>query len=69
MQTPIEPETYLSWKDVRHLLGGISRSTWWRMMRRGEAPLPIRLSPNRVGWSSRAISVFQAQRRGEIQEP
>ncbi len=38
----------LSIRDVCLRLG-ISRSTLWRLMRSGDLPKPLQLSPNRVG--------------------
>lgn len=33
----------------------LSRSTIWRLSRAGAFPQPVRLSPNRVGWSRAAV--------------
>jgi len=39
----------LKLKDVVHLTG-LSPVTIWRLEQRGEFPIKIALSPNRVGW-------------------
>ena len=36
-------------------LTGLSKTTIWRLSRRGEFPRSLRLSPGRVGWSERAV--------------
>ena len=38
-----------------HRLTDLSRSTRWRMMKQGQFPKKIRLSPNRGGWRLSAI--------------
>ena len=40
----------LSWRTVRSMIGNLGRTTWWRLMRAGKAPRPIRISPGRVAW-------------------
>ena len=39
----------LKLKDVVHMTG-LSPVTIWRLEQRGEFPIKIALSPNRVGW-------------------
>ncbi len=58
-------ERHYSWEELQTMLGGISRTTWWRMRRRGEAPDPIRLSPQLHVWAESDINAFLAKRRGE----
>lgn len=47
---------------------GISRVTLWRLSKKGGFPPAIQLSPNRIGWSRKAIeewlqaNVLTAQR-------
>lgn len=41
---------------------GLSRSTIYEMIRRGEFPAPIELGPNRVGWLSDEIDAWLATR-------
>jgi predicted DNA-binding transcriptional regulator AlpA len=53
----------LSWPEVRPLIGGQGRTTWWRAIRRGEAPKPLRVSPGRVAWRATEIYAWQAARR------
>lgn len=40
----------LAWKTVRPMVGNLGRTTWWRLIRAGQAPRPIRISPGRVAW-------------------
>jgi prophage regulatory protein len=44
-------ERILTTKDVLDILT-VSRSTLWRMRRRGLFPKPMRISPGRIGWRS-----------------
>lgn len=50
----------LSWKTLRPMTGNLGRTTWWRMIRDGKAPRPIRISPGRVGWWEDDIREWQA---------
>lgn len=34
----------------------LSRPTLWRLMKKGEFPQSLKLSPGRIGWSERAVS-------------
>ncbi len=47
----------------RRNLTGLSRTTWWRLELRGEAPARRKLSQNAVGWSLKEILEWQDQRR------
>lgn len=46
--------------DVEHLkaLLSLSRTSLWRYCRLKILPAPIRLGPNRIGWSRAAIQKF-----------
>lgn len=41
----------------------LSRSTLWRLVRRGELPRPLRLSPGRVGWLESDVRKWLESRR------
>jgi predicted DNA-binding transcriptional regulator AlpA len=56
------PEPLYSWNQIRPLIGNMGRSTWERAMRRGEAPKPIRISPNRMAWTASSIADWQSKR-------
>lgn len=56
------PDVLIRWPELQPLLGGISRVTWWRLIRDGKAPRAIQVSPNCVAWSASEIAAFQAQR-------
>ena len=45
----------ISFGELSERLGGISRSTIWRMHRRGDFPRPISISPGRVLWDESAV--------------
>lgn len=51
----------LRWPDVQPLVG-VSRTTWWRLVRSGAAPSPRRISPGCIGWMEGEIAAFQAAR-------
>ncbi len=40
----------------------LSRTTLWRLVRRGEFPKPVRVSPGRVAWSESAINGWIASK-------
>jgi len=47
--------------EVLHRVG-VSRTTWWRLIKAGVAPAPVKLSPRCVGWYDDAIDAFIASR-------
>jgi prophage regulatory protein len=60
------PEPVLRWPALQPLVG-VSRTTWWRMVRAGQAPAPVRLSQSCVGWPESAIKAFQASRASKME--
>jgi predicted DNA-binding transcriptional regulator AlpA len=58
---PKKLQVLLSWSQVRPLIGNQGRTTWWRAIRRGEAPAPVQVSPGRVAWRESDICAWQAQ--------
>jgi len=40
----------------------LSRTTLWRMIRRGEFPKPVHVSPGRVAWSEAALTEWFASK-------
>ena len=54
MSARASPDDFLSWRQVQAMVG-VSRSTWWRMRQRGEAPDPEPISPRRKGYRRRII--------------
>ena len=43
----------------------MSRVTLWRLRRRGEFPAPVRLSRNRMGWTSESVQSWINSRTGK----
>lgn len=41
----------------------LSRTTLWRLSRKGEFPSPVKLSENRIGWSLNAVETWLADRQ------
>lgn len=52
----------LPWRRVKEIIG-LSRTTAWRMQRRGDFPLPVPVSPGRVGWSESELMAWKAARK------
>lgn len=40
----------------------LSRTTLWRLSRKGTFPAPVKLSENRIGWSLQAVEAWVADR-------
>src|ERR1044071_5879399 len=55
-------EVILRWPVVRGIVG-MSRSTVWRMIQRGEFPGAIPLSPGAVGWARSEIDAWVKARK------
>jgi len=49
-------------RAVTEIRVGLSRTTIWRLQRRGQFPRQVRLSPNRVGWLESEINAWIAAR-------
>jgi predicted DNA-binding transcriptional regulator AlpA len=60
-EAPRARERLLAWRTVRELTG-LSRTTAWRLQKRGEFPLPVVMSPGRVGWRESEVEAWQASR-------
>jgi len=61
LEPDIGDDRFLSWPKVRDITD-ISRSTAWRLQNSGEFPLPVVLSPGRVGWSEREVTAWKRSR-------
>ena len=61
--TPDEREDRLLPWDRVHDITGLSRTTAWRMQRRGDFPIPVPVSPGRVGWSETELTAWKAARK------
>ncbi len=59
--TPTDPDRFLREAEVRRITG-LSRTTRWRMERRGEFPRRRILSRNAVGWLASQIEGWMAER-------
>jgi predicted DNA-binding transcriptional regulator AlpA len=66
-EAPRARERFLSWKKVRELTG-LSRTTAWRLQKAGDFPVPVVISPGRVGWRESEVGAWQASRapRGDL---
>ncbi|WP_293451077.1 AlpA family phage regulatory protein [Phenylobacterium sp.] len=52
----------LAWKQVKALTG-LSRTTVWRRQRAGDFPLPLVISPGRIGWRESEVEAWVRSRR------
>ena len=41
----------------------LSRTTIWRLARKGDFPPYVKLSPNRIGWSLQAVDAWLSARQ------
>lgn len=55
------PARLLKAREVMHRLG-TSRSTLYRMVRRGEFPAPVEVSPNWLAWREDVVDAWIAER-------
>lgn len=46
----VEPSSEFMLRDEVMQVSTLSKTVIWRKMNRGEFPLPVKLSPNRVAW-------------------
>jgi prophage regulatory protein len=63
-----EPIAILDESKVEKLTS-LSRTTRWRMERRGEFPKRVRLSPGRVGWRQAEIEAWIRSHQAEQRPP
>jgi prophage regulatory protein len=61
MQASEEPPRFLPPPVVTDRTS-LSRTTLWRMVRAGEFPKPIAVSPGRVAWSEAEVNAWMAAR-------
>lgn len=71
----LDPEApagrYLPWKEVGRATG-LSRTTAWRLQRRGDFPQAYTISPGRVGFLECEVEAWKASRRvepGVVRQP
>jgi predicted DNA-binding transcriptional regulator AlpA len=48
------------WDELRPMVGGVSRATWNRAIRRGEAPAPFCPTPGTRAWTASTIAAWIA---------
>lgn len=65
-QALASPDRCLRWPQVQPMVG-VSRTTWWRLIKAGQAPAPVKISSNCVGWFEGSIRDFQTS-RGNLSE-
>lgn len=58
MQHPIidlPSEGYVRWPTIKRVTGVASRSTIWRMEKRGAFPASVRITPRLTAWDAREV--------------
>jgi len=60
------PERYLTWNQVRPLVGNLCRTTVWRMTREGRFPKSIAISERRCAWRESDIMAWQTERAAAV---
>jgi predicted DNA-binding transcriptional regulator AlpA len=57
----------LPWPKVKDITG-LSRTTAWRLQKAGDFPVPVVISPGRVGWRESELQAWKVSRtpRGEL---
>ncbi len=58
----IGPDRLVGERECKQRSGDLSRTTRWRLERRGEFPKRRQLSPGRVGWSLRELVIWGESR-------
>jgi predicted DNA-binding transcriptional regulator AlpA len=60
-EAPRLHDRLLPWKTVKDLTG-LSRTTAWRLQKAGDFPVPVSISPGRVGWRESEVAAWSASR-------
>ena len=58
-------ERLLSAEEVLARLGGVSRTSLWRLRREGAFPEPVHLSGRRIFWLESEFNAFLERRKAE----
>lgn len=66
--TATPADRLLPWRQVKDLTG-LSRTTAWRLQKAGDFPLPVLISPGRVGWREHEIAAWKASRTPRAAQP
>ena len=59
---PRTTDPILEFDEVQREAGNVSRTTLWRMWRKGNFPKPIQISPGRVGWLESEVNEWKVAR-------
>jgi predicted DNA-binding transcriptional regulator AlpA len=59
-----QPQRIVRERERREITG-VSTSSWYAMMKRGEAPRPVPISPGTVGWLHSELMEFIERRVAE----
>jgi len=55
-----EPDVLIRCHQVLALYAPVCRTTWWRWIKEGKAPAPIRLGTRIVAWRKSDLAAWQA---------
>jgi prophage regulatory protein len=62
MSVTPEPEDKFLCPAAVEALSSLSRTTIWRLVKRGDFPAPVRLSPGRIGWRRSSLATWMEGR-------
>ena len=65
LASSINSDPILDFNYIQRDIGNPSRSTLWRMWRKGDFPKPISISPGRVGWLKSEVDAWKALRAAD----
>jgi prophage regulatory protein len=63
-----DDDRLLPWRRVKDLTG-LSRTTAWRLQKAGDFPVPVLISPGRVGWRQSEVAAWKASRAPRSASP
>ncbi len=67
MKTPKPQDEILRWPEV-HKITKLSRTTVWRLVRKGQFPKPFWISTNLRGWLRSDIDCWIEERSGQVKQ-
>jgi len=58
-EAAMSPEIYYREKQVLAIFAPVHRSTWWRWIREGNAPAPVRMGKRITVWRKSDLELWQ----------
>jgi len=57
------PEILIRQKEILQDYAPVSRTTWWRWIKEGQAPQPVRIGQRMVAWRQSDLLAWQQQNK------